>query len=654
MADGNRDTGMYADVCRARALIRAWDQRGHAWHDQSWQRAGWTSDAEGVPFVGGHGSDTPWCPMRLPALLASGYAPRCTWYTDLHEGHFSPPAPITSGQMTPDDFDTWYPSSSNVALCHPPPTPITLGAASSSAVAAPSSAVAAAPAALAASTLAAPAGNDSDHDCLSIVGDNMRSESECDAGELPEVRKQRGAIADAARRLKQEELTQASIKHASTEQPPRQRSAKKNMDHAVGNFGLFTGNWGLKGTIGKSEEQRNRMDAQDRQILKNPGQVVVLVEANEDVEILLRSLPQEEDLNRSRGINWLSGRPTHEHWVIRGNEDAGILIASRKDNTDACLLLHNEVFHAHEYKEKSVRKMAKDRIMVAKVNFKQNVGHIGKDVVVMGVHGNFRTMKIEWRDQWNAFWDRMAAYVGRYGVNFIAGDFNMSLTEVPNQLSSRGVVCECVAWYPWRLKGEPAGQTNEAIADLVSCQPLGLDSMGIFFVGGNVKVKMDWDFNKIYLLSAVADDRGMIVPGRPCMDLTEFEGYNVPGQVWTAYRSKKYAEKVEDKDLEARLTDLLMPSTTQAELDAIQRTEGSRYCPHLKLKSRILEVDEWLVNGQVHNGAHMPLAMWTDNESARSEAAAKARATKARGKKWKGIEEGKQRKHMSTGERREM
>jgi hypothetical protein len=130
------------------------------------------------------------------------------------------------------------------------------------------------------------------------------------------------------------------------------------------------------------------------------------------------------------------------------------------------------------------------------------------------------------------------------------------------------------------------------------------------------------------------------------MDLTEFEGMNVPGQVWTAYRSKKYSETVKDKDLKARLTDLLKPSTTPAELDAIPRREGSRYCPHLKLKSRHLEVDEWLVNGQVHNGAHMPLAVWTDNESARSEAAAKARATKSRSKQW-------ERKAMGIGERRE-
>jgi hypothetical protein len=331
--------------------------------------------------------------------------------------------------------------------------------------------------------------------------------------------------------------------------------------------------------------------------------------------------------------------------VNRGNEDAGILIASRKDNTTGCHKLHNEVNEDHPYKERGVNKMAKSRMMVCRVTFKQNIGHIGKDLVVMGVHGHYRTMKIEWRDAWVAFWDRMAGLVLLYGIHFMMGDFNMSLTEVPNQLRSRGVVCECVAWYPWRLKGEPAGQTNEAIAELVSCQPLGLDSMGIFFVGGNVKVKMDWDFNKIDLLSAVADDRGN-PQSQPCMDLTEFEGMNTPGQVWTAFRSKKYAETVKDKDLKARLTDLLTPSTTQAELDAIQRPEGSRYCPRLKLKSRHLEVDEWLVNGQVHNGAHMPLAVWTDNESARSEAAAKARATKSRSKQW-------ERKAMGIGERRE-
>ena len=87
---------------------------------------------------------------------------------------------------------------------------------------------------------------------------------------------------------------------------------------------------------------------------------------------------------------------------------------------------------------------------MCRVSFKQNIGHLGKDVVVAGVHGHFYTMKIKWPAQWREFWDRLVELVNDLGINFLAGDFNMSLTEVPKQLRSRGITCDCVAWYPWQ------------------------------------------------------------------------------------------------------------------------------------------------------------------------------------------------------------
>ena len=65
------------------------------------------------------------------------------------------------------------------------------------------------------------------------------------------------------------------------------------------------------------------------------------------------------------------------------------------------------------------------------------------------VHANNRTMKLEWREVWDQLWDRLAAKIRSCGVKFLAGDFNMSLTEVVKRLKNRDIKCDCVAWYPW-------------------------------------------------------------------------------------------------------------------------------------------------------------------------------------------------------------
>ena len=90
-------------------------------------------------------------------------------------------------------------------------------------------------------------------------------------------------------------------------------------------------------------------------------------------------------------------------------------------------------------------------MLTCRAGFKQNVGHLGTEIVVCGVHGHNRTMKLEFGPTvWKNYWDQLAEEIQEFGIKFVAGDFNMSLTEVPNQLRSRGIQCDCVAWYPWQ------------------------------------------------------------------------------------------------------------------------------------------------------------------------------------------------------------
>ena len=164
--------------------------------------------------------------------------------------------------------------------------------------------------------------------------------------------------------------------------------------------------------------------------------------------------------------------------------------------------------------------------MTAKVCFKQNIGHIGQEVVVTGVHGHNRTMKFLWPECLATFWDLLATKIEKYGTKFLAGDFNMSFTEVVKQLRRRNIVCDCIAWYPWRHEDM-----------LLHDQNLAFDSCGIFYIGGTVQVSLRWGLGDIPKLTTVAGEL-TAVAGE---ELDTYGGQNHPGQHWSAYRVKRRA-----------------------------------------------------------------------------------------------------------------
>jgi hypothetical protein len=83
----------------------------------------------------------------------------------------------------------------------------------------------------------------------------------------------------------------------------------------------------------------------------------------------------------------------------------------------------------------------------------------------------------------------------------------------------------------------------------------------------------------------------------------------------------------------ARLRDLLTLSTTTDELESIPRRAGVCYCAYLRLKQKPMDRREWLVEGNMHNGAHFPLCVFTCNARARSQEAEQERARKRNSKK---------------------
>ena len=131
----------------------------------------------------------------------------------------------------------------------------------------------------------------------------------------------------------------------------------------------------------------------DEQTLKNPANVLMLAEAREEVETLLKSGPIA---GASSGTK-LEQRSTHQYFVVRGEEQSSVLCAARTDTTNKLELKDFRVSKDFTYTEKKnavTKRSATSRALVAEVTFKQSVGHLGDTVTFMAAHGNMRTRNL--------------------------------------------------------------------------------------------------------------------------------------------------------------------------------------------------------------------------------------------------------------------
>jgi len=372
------------------------------------------------------------------------------------------------------------------------------------------------------------------------------------------------------------------------------------------NFRLLLGNWGIGGT----RSDWSRRDIINRQIMNFSAEVLVICEATQELDDMLRQPPVEGTAvaDGTAVAEGLHHRPSHEHWVVRGDEqEAALLIAARKDTCTYLECLEYDVHSDHVYRQLAKNKFARSRTLVCRVQFQQNIGYLGKDFVVCGVHGHYMTMKHHWPSVLKQFWDGLCNRIRKYDIKFVAGDFNMSVTEVVKELTMRGIECNCVAWYPWCHK-------SLRLAD----QPLGFDSCAIFYIGGKVQVRMPWSLQHIDILTAVAAEVALKCKEREDgMQLDWYEGPNCPGYHGQSYRSRGLNESNDEKDLKQTLINMLTPSRTQEWLDAFYgRKWGGGY---LRLKQKAMDKKEWMGEAEMLNGAHFPLCVFTNNHSARSE-----------------------------------
>ena len=135
------------------------------------------------------------------------------------------------------------------------------------------------------------------------------------------------------------------------------------------------------------------------------------------------------------------------------------------------VLLHQQNCTDKNYKDSGRDKTAQTRMLICKGTLWQPIGHLGDEITTFGMHGHYMTMKFSWPGVYKDIWDKVACYCHKYNVGLFAGDFNMALTHVCHELSSRGLLCDCIAWYPWAFG--PKVKTNGYSGN----QRLGFDSM---------------------------------------------------------------------------------------------------------------------------------------------------------------------------------
>ena len=176
----------------------------------------------------------------------------------------------------------------------------------------------------------------------------------------------------------------------------------------------------------------------------------------------------------------------------------------------------------------------------------------------------------------------------------------MCLPYSPSEFSSRGLKCDCLAWYPWELGRNYPEATKYA-------QQLGFDSMAVCWIGGDVEGRLNWPH--IDRLSAAGRVTRITSDWDETLDTYDVEG-SLPGQPWQRCRAKRTSYKTEsavDKHLVTTLEDLLRPTSTLEELEKKFQWRADSYAdsysreprPWLRFKQKKCDTRSWLAGGHV-------------------------------------------------------
>ena len=226
----------------------------------------------------------------------------------------------------------------------------------------------------------------------------------------------------------------------------------------------------------------------------------------------------------------------------------------------------------------------------------------------MAVHGHYATMNFKLTvEETQTWWTKLHGIIEKEKPQFLVGDFNMSLPLVVPKLRQMGVKIDMCAWYPW---------IHTSLCE--QGHYLGMDSMGMFYIGGDVVCEMPWTFNSVQELVRKTQRAGPQLREaqryyRRFVGLDVYQEENkIPGKMWNCFKVHGSDKPGNDSQvwLDKKLEGMLKPSDV---------SNGGT----LRLKQKFTDQDEWLVGAKVHGGAHFPLLLFTRNpESFRSKCAA--------------------------------
>jgi hypothetical protein len=155
----------------------------------------------------------------------------------------------------------------------------------------------------------------------------------------------------------------------------RNEPAERNQRFDVGNFGMFVGNWGER-----SGRQKKATVLHDCQIKGSPGEIIVLLEANEAVKDLLeeeaqyvnteaeevqqvqRVMPRSRLAGEKAPVGNVSAREWYKHLTQISKDPKGsILMAARANVCEAVECVHSDSWIDGTWRETKTRKDRKNK-----------------------------------------------------------------------------------------------------------------------------------------------------------------------------------------------------------------------------------------------------------------------------------------------------
>ena len=349
-------------------------------------------------------------------------------------------------------------------------------------------------------------------------------------------------------------------------------AAQGNLSFSYTNFGEF----------GKNSQEKLAHMA--RLLRRSPALVIGASEVQPEFEELLRqpSIVHETEEAKKRRLTEYSFKTVRHNMdrqacLIGVREDIGKEITSLLDEDEG-----NGIFHTRVQK-----KDKHSKTIIANIELSVGAAFFNKNLVCMCNHLNNEVAKAGWNScpgQSRAVWlDKIVAYITKYKVDIIFGDYNMFLFHFFKHLRSCGIVVDVAAWFPWK--------TLDGTACVDTCCILIVNQRGRVKLCKGPDCLHDNDANGFYFQGKPEVDKDATEKasveaakkGLPANDMGICKwkgGFEVMQDTNRGYGKtldefKKVLRPGHGESIQIMLEEFLKPSSTQEQIDAAATERGT-------------------------------------------------------------------------------